>query len=102
MNLEELFVDIEGFPNYIVSNYGRVINRVHGWDLKVFRGHDGHCRVKLYNAGAPKNKQVHHLVAQAFFVDWEEGLEVLHIIADFDDNSVTNLTLGEFVWSKNG
>lgn len=98
--LEELFVDIPGYPNYLVSNYGRVINKVHGYDLKFSHGTQGHCKVKLYHDGISRDKQVHQLVAQAFFLEWEEGLEVKHIIADFNDNSVTNLTLGNFVWSK--
>ena len=96
--LEELFVEIPGFPNYLVSNYGRVINHVHGHDLVQSHYPDGHCKVMLYNAGVGKTVQVHQLVAQAFFDEWVPGLEVLHIFPNYDDNSVTNLTLGEYVW----
>lgn len=100
MELEELFVEIEGYPNYVVSNYGRIINRVRGYDLAQSHSSDGHCKVRLYNAGVGKTYQVHQLVAQAFFDLWVPGLEVLHVHENsYDDNSVTNLTLGEFVWS---
>ena len=99
MELEELFVEIPGFPNYLVSNYGRIVNKVHGHDLKYSHYPDGHAKVMLYNAGTGVSKQVHQLVAQGFFEEWVPGLEVLHIHENsFDDNSVTNLTLGEFVW----
>jgi hypothetical protein len=98
MELEELFVEIEGFPNYLVSNYGRIINRVHNHDLRPSRATDGHAKVMLYRGGIGYTKQVHQLVAQAFFDEWEPGLEVRHIYPNFEDNSVTNLTLGDYVW----
>ena len=100
--LEELFVDIPGFPNYIVSNYGRVINRVHGHDLALNPGTDGHMKVNLYENGNCHTKQVHQLVAQAFFEQWVPGLEVHHIYDDYSDNSVMNLTLGSYIWPTTG
>lgn len=96
--LEELFVEIPGFPNYLVSNYGRIINQQHGHDLRPSHSTDGHAKVCLYSYGNQYTRQVKQLVAQAFFDEWEPGLEVKHIYDDKDDNSVTNLTLGDFVW----
>lgn len=98
MELEELFVEIPGYPNYLISNYGRVINKVHNTDLKHSHYSDGHAKVMLYNAGIGTSKQVHQLVAQGFFDEWEPGLEVLHIYPNYNDNSVTNLTLGDYIW----
>lgn len=95
--LEELFVEIPGYPNYLVSSYGRIVSKF-GYDLVQSHYRDGHCKVMLYNAGVGKTYQVHQLVAQAFFDEWEKGLEVHHIYPNYDDNSVTNLTLGDFVW----
>lgn len=98
MEIEELFVEVEGFPNYLVSNYGRVINRQRDCDLSPSQATDGHLKVLLYREGVARTKQVHQLVAEAFFEEWEPGLEVFHIYPNYSDNSVTNLTLGEHVW----
>ena len=96
--MEELFVQIEGFPNYVVSNYGRVINCVRNYDIQPSCNSVKHMKVNLYSNGIRYTKQVHQLVAQAFFVNWELGLEVLHISGDYNDNSVRNLELGTYVW----
>src|SRR5690606_40779803 len=96
MELEELFVEIPGLPNYLVSNYGRIINHIHSRDLKPSYSTDGHQKVMLYRNGVGYTKQVHQLVAQAFFDEWVPGLEVFHIYPNYDDNSVTNLTLGDY------
>lgn len=98
MELEELFVEIPGFPNYLVSNYGRVLNQTYNRDLASSHSSDGHCKVILYAQGVGKTCQVHQLVAQGFFDEWVPGLEVLHIHPNYDDNSVTNLTLGDYIW----
>ncbi len=100
MEHEELFVEIVGFPNYLVSSYGRIINQVRGNDLRPSASTDGHMKVLLYCNGISLTRQVHQLVAQAFFDEWVPGLEVLHIYPNYDDNSVTNLTLGNFIWSS--
>lgn len=91
---EEHFVPIEGYKNYEVSNYGRVCNVRTGADLKPRSDSSGFQNVILYGYGKPKNFGVHRLVAQAFFVDFNDDIEVKHISGDKTDNSVRNLTLG--------
>jgi len=97
MQVEEVFVEIEGYPNYAVSNYGTVVNAKHNRDLKpwVHSKNVGKLIVKLSRNGVAKNFFVHRLVAQAFFVNYGEEVDVRHISGDYSDNCVTNLHLVE-------
>lgn len=92
MLIEELFVDVPGYPNYAVSNYGCVVNVKTERELKSWE-HNGKLFVKLYSNGVSKNFFVHRLVAQAFFVDYDDIVEVHHISDDKHDNSIGNLHL---------
>lgn len=96
--LDELWVGFDEFPNYQVSNYGRVVNIQTGHELSHRVDYNGfHC-VALYRNGKRTDAMVHRLVAKAFFLNYQEGYEVRHKNWDRDDNSVLNLTLtGEVV-----
>lgn len=92
--LEEVWVPIVGFSNYAVSNYGRVENVKTGRELKPYFTGKGYLQVKLFSNGVRRPKYVHRLVAQAFFLYYEEGVAVCHKNGIFTDNGVFNLTLG--------
>ena len=62
---QECWQPIEGYPNYKVSNFGRVMNK-RGEILKAFHDKDGYPRVNLYNGGRSKQIPIHRLVAKAF------------------------------------
>ena len=95
MHVEELFVEIEGCPNYAVSNYGTVVNVKTGRELKPWRHSilSKKLLVKLPIDGKRKNFLVHRLVAQAFFVDYSDDIDVKHLSGNIQDNCVTNLHL---------
>jgi hypothetical protein len=95
MQVEEVFVEIPMFPNYAVSNYGEVINQKTNRELKpwVTKKAGGKLMVKLYRAGMAHNFFVHRLVAQAFFIDYDDVVEVYHLSENKQDNCVTNLHL---------
>lgn len=90
--VEEVFVEIPGFPNYAVSNYGSVVNVKTDRDIATTETR-GKLMVKLYSDGKPKRFFIHRLVAQAFFVDYDEDVHVYHVSDDKHDNCVTNLHL---------
>lgn len=92
--LEEYWVAVELLPNYEVSNYGRVINVNTQRELKSCPTGAGYHQVKLYHNGVCRPVYVHRLVAMAFFVDYEEGIEVKHLNENLDDNGVLNLSIG--------
>jgi len=100
MQVEEIFVEIPGYSNYAVSNYGTVCNVKHERDLTPQPDSKGRMLVQLYKNGIPKTFFVHRLVAQAFFVDYDDDADVYHISEDKADNCITNLHLERRLWSR--
>jgi len=91
--VEEHFVQIPFFENYAVSNYGTVINLKTEVELaKRVKKHDNRLRVRFYVLGAYIDFYVDELVAQAFFVDWQPGVEIYYKNGLRDDCTVLNLT----------
>lgn len=94
MELEEVWVTIDGLERYAVSSYGRVINQDRGNELTPSPDANGYMRVGLTRKGKTRTVYVHRLVAYAFFLNYKPGIEVRHKNDDKSDNSVLNLTLG--------
>lgn len=91
--IEEYFVPIEGFPNYEVSSYGRVVNIHTHRDLTITPNKDGYVYVNLSCEGVKSKLLLHRVVAKAFFVNYREGYEIVNINHNQSDNSVANLHL---------
>lgn len=70
---------IQGYPNYTVSNLGRIMRVTRGAGtnpgtiIAGCKNHDGYLRVKI-----PRATFVHVLVAEAFLGNCPEGLECNH------------------------
>lgn len=95
VKLNEVLVPVVGFPNYEVSNYGRVVNVVRERDLKLLiHTPSGLQYVQLYRDGVKYSWFVHRLVARTFFMDYTESIFVDFINGDKFDCCVLNLTLG--------
>lgn len=94
VQLDEVWVTVDGLERYAVSNYGRVINQERGNELTPSPDANGYLRVGLTRKGVTKHVYVHRLVAFAFFLNYRPGIEVKHINDNKEDNSVLNLTLG--------
>lgn len=92
--LDEHWKPVVGFPNYEVSNLGRVRNR-NGYVLKL--KFDRRCDYYLACLSAyPKvhERAVHQLVMHAFVGPQAKGIEVRHLNGIATDNRVTNLAYG--------
>lgn len=94
--MEEIWKTIDGYPDYEISNKGRVKSL--GNDkkrkekiLKGFKIGRGYLQVHLCKDGKIKNYLIHRLVAQAFIPNPNNLLEVNHINEDKTDNRVENL-----------
>lgn len=93
--MNEEWKDIDGYPGYKVSTYGRVMS-YHHWNeptvLRVRHRGNGYLGVMLYDAnGRCRNRAIHRLVAEAFIPNPDNLPEVNHINEDKHDNSVKNL-----------
>ena len=86
----EVFVDIQGYEGYQVSNYGRVKNSKTGKILKPYLTR-GYLRVSLYNESGRRCKLVHRLVAEAFLPNPQHKPAVNHINGCKTDSNVSNL-----------
>ena len=86
----EYWTDIKGYPNYSVSNLGRVKSKKTGKLLKSYQTR-GYLRVSLYNDAGRKCKLVHRLVAEAFIPNLKNKSDVNHINGCRTDANVCNL-----------
>lgn len=89
----EEWKDIEGYPDYMVSNQGRIKSLRFGKEkiLKLKVDKYGYNIICLYKNKKQKYISVHRLVAQTFIPNTENKLCVDHINTDKLDNRVENL-----------
>ena len=94
--MEEIWKTIEDYPNYMVSNMGRV-KRLVGFKCNVERfltgqkDKDGYILLCLSKDGSIKRYRVHRLVAEAFVPNPDNKPEIDHINTDRSDNRAENL-----------
>lgn len=86
--LNEEWRQIKDFPNYIVSNLGRVKNIKTNKILKATPDKDGYLLVGL---GHGNTRKVHRLIATSFIPNPYNKPEVNHKNGDKTDNEVANL-----------
>ena len=88
--MEEIWKTIPEYPNYKVSNLGRVIN-IKKNKLMTITKHNRYCWVKLSRDNIPKNIRIHRLVAQLFIPNPNNYSCINHKDENKVNNSVDNL-----------
>lgn len=93
--MEEKWWYIDGFPDYMISNCGRVwsIKRQKFLTVKLLDDH-GHMGVCLYRNGKPYYFYIHRLMAKAFKPNPNKLPIVRHIIDVPNYNEMCNLEWG--------
>jgi hypothetical protein len=91
-NLNE-FVEIKGYPNYMVSNFGQVFSKKCDRILKNSVNTRGYSKVVLRNEDGVKNKLLHRIVYENFGKDWNPNLSVDHIDTNPQNNCIANLRM---------
>lgn len=89
--LEEEWVPIREFPDYSISNYGRVASHITDRELKSRPSGWGYLQVILRRDNKSYTKTVHDLVAHEFINGWDHGLIADHINGDKMINGEWNL-----------
>lgn len=91
---EELWKRIDGFPEYWISDYGRVYSSVSQIFLTPTPGKKGHLYVSLYRNGERYRKYIHRLVAEAFMTNPDNLPMVRHMNDVPSCNELDNLECG--------
>lgn len=104
--MNEIWRNIEGYPNYMVSNLGRVksLNYNRTGEEKIMKGsknNRGYLYVQLYKEGKQKNYLIHRLVASAFIPNPDNLSEINHINEDKTNNQFTNLEWCNRIYNLN-
>ncbi|MCP3033588.1 NUMOD4 motif-containing HNH endonuclease [Halobacillus sp. A1] len=83
--------EVDGFPNYLVSTEGEVINKTTVKRMNQHVNHGGYKYVNLSHKGKAKQQLVHRLVATAFIPNPDNKAVVNHIDADRGNPKKSNL-----------
>lgn len=89
--MKEQFITVKDFPNYEVSNLGRIRNTKTGKFLKPTTTNGGYLRVWLYNDNTKKEHLVHRLVGMTFINNPLNKETINHINGIKVDNRIENL-----------
>lgn len=91
--MQETWIEIEGYPNYAISNSGQVLNLKTDKILRARSNGRGYLRVALSRDGETQDFYIHHLVAKAFLDMEFDGEQIIHFNGDKEDNAPENLRL---------
>jgi hypothetical protein len=88
-----LFKNIEGWPNYYISNTGIIASDMTGKfkEMKPQSDKDGYLRILLYRSHEKKMFRIHRLVAKAFIANPNDYPIIDHIDKNVKNNHVKNL-----------
>lgn len=101
--MQETWIEIEGYPNYAVSNEGRVLNIRTDKILRVRPNERGYLRVALSRDGEIQDFYIHHLVAKAFLGIERGSDQIIHFNGDKEDNTPGNIRVKKRrIFSENG
>lgn len=89
--MDEIWKEIEEYPLYEISNYGRIRNIKTGRILHTYTDYKGYQIVTLSKDGTQKTVRVHKLVATAFCEKYYDDLDVTFIDGDRSNLRADNL-----------
>lgn len=89
---DEIWVEIQNYPNYIISNMGRVLNIRTKTLKKTPLDNNGYPHVSLWANNKGKTFQVHRLEFLSFYPEENlDGFVINHIDGNKENNKLNNL-----------
>lgn len=90
---KEIWIKIEGYDDYFISNEGRVMNTKYNKIkyLKPGRNQKGYLHVSLCKNNKGKTHTIHRLVAEAFIDNPNNYPQIDHIDGNRANNDISNL-----------
>lgn len=83
---------IDGYPNYEVSDYGKVYNIKTGNEIKPYiTKRTGYYNLTLCNNGIKHSFSIHRIIIKHFIENVDNKEQVNHINGDKSDNRLSNL-----------
>lgn len=82
---------IENYPNYTISDKGKIVNTNTNKELKPYIRKDGYVVATLSKGGKKYKCYLHRLVAETFIPNPDNLPQVNHIDEDKTNNCVENL-----------
>jgi hypothetical protein len=82
---------IQNFPNYEISNFGNLRNKITQKLLKYREDKDGYLRTNIYDNKISKTIHIHRLVATTFLENSSNKPVVDHIDRNIKNNNISNL-----------
>ena len=86
-----MFVNIPGFNNHVINEYGVVINTKTGNVIQPYKSKQGYLYVKPCENNTAKHVAIHRAVAMCFCKGYRKGLVVDHIDGNKENNYYKNL-----------
>lgn len=88
----EEWTDIKNYPNYLISSYGRIMNKRTKRLLKLYINHNGYYNVNLWKNNKGKTLQVHPLIYSNFTKDYDlKNYVINHKDGNKQNNQISNL-----------
>jgi hypothetical protein len=94
--MEELFLPIQNYDNYLVSNYGNIKNKKTNKIKNHCKKSNGYLYISLYKNGISKLFLIHRLVFLAFYNNILNDDVIDHIDGNKTNNNIHNLRSSTF------
>ena len=84
-------MEINGYPNYLIYDDGRIWSKTSNRFLKPYLGNNGYYQLGLFKNNKQKSYKIHRLIALHYIPNPNKYLEVDHIDRNPLNNNISNL-----------
>ena len=85
--------EIPNYPNYLITTEGQIFSLMTGKQMRIGKRTHYVTVILKDEDGKSKTHYLHRLMAQTFFGDIPEGMEINHLDEDKTNNKLSNLSI---------